>query len=504
MSKLYKNLTYNFVGQFYLSILSIIMAPIYVKYFGLDSYGLIGFFTVIQSWMQLFDMGFSATLTRQSAQYCNGAITIIDYLSYFKAVKVLFSCFGVVFIIISVVIGYYFSKYWIKADNLSLFEIKICTILIFMISIIRWQQGFYRGVINGFEHQDWLNKFNIIFATIKYIGVLLALNLIHFKICDFFYYQAFVVVTEFIYLVKYVLKILPKTKEKINCELSYIRKNISFSLSIAFTSSIWVLVTQLDKLILSKYLTMHDYACFTLSVAVASGINVLITPISVAILPRFSGLVAKDNIRNFIDLYRKTTRFLVLLITPIVVIFVFQGKNILLAWTNNLTIAIEGNLILRYYALGNGILSVVAMAYYLQFAYGKLRLHIIGNLIAIFFQVPLLIFFTTRFGALGASYVWVISNLFYLIFWIPKVHQTYLKYPHYDWLFKDVIQVCLFSGVVSWFLMKMMMISSERILIFFQSSCVVIISILLSTLVYFPELRELFFKRSLKKFLRES
>jgi O-antigen/teichoic acid export membrane protein len=491
LSKLHKNLIYNFIGQFYLSILAIVMAPVYVKYLGLESYGLIGFFAVMQSWMQLFDLGFSATLTRQSAQYAHGGLCAKEYLTYFKSVQVLFSIIGFVLLIISFIVGYYYSDHWIKAQHLSSVAIRTSTILILMIGIIRWQQGFYRGIINGFEHQTWLNKFNIIFSTIKYIGVLGVIHFIRADIGDFFYYQGMVVLIEFVILYSYVYKILPATKEKIVCKFAYIQKNITFSLSIAFTSSVWVLVTQLDKLILSKYLLMKDYACFTLAVAVASGISVVTSPISVAILPRFSGLVAKGDIDSFVELYRKVTRFIVVLITPITILFILQGHKILFAWTNNLEIATQAKGILSAYAFGNTILAIIAMAYYLQFAYGKLRLHLFGNLISIFLMVPMLIYFTTHYGAVGASYVWVFSNLFYLIIWVPIVHKTYLEFPHYQWLRKDVIQVFIISGFISWILMKYLMVSTDRFLIALQSTLVVSISVFFSGLIHFSELRKM-------------
>lgn len=483
------------MGQFYLSIIAIVMAPVYVKYLGLESYGLIGFFAVMQSWIQLFDLGFSATLTRQSAQYAHGALSAKEYLTYFKSVQILFSIIGCVLLIISFVLGDYYSGDWIKAAHLSSVAIQTSTTLILMVAIIRWQQGFYRGIINGFEHQTWLNTFNIIFSTIKYIGVLGVIHFIRADICDFFYYQIIVVLIEFAIVYGYVSKILPKTKDKIVCKFAYIQKNISFSLSIAFTSSVWVLVTQLDKLILSKYLLMKDYACFTLAVAVASGISVVTSPISVAILPRFSGLVAKGDIDGFVELYRKVTRFIVVLITPIVILFVCQGNKILFAWTNNTEIGTQASGVLRAYAIGNAILAVIAMAYYLQFAYGKMRLHIMGNLISIFLMIPMLIYFTIHNGALGASYVWVFSNVFYLIIWIPIVHKTYLEFPHYEWLRKDVIQVFVVSALLSGLLMQVLMVSSGRILITLQSTLVACLSMFLSGLIHFPELRRMLVDR---------
>ena len=55
-------------------------------------------------------------------------------------------------------------------------------------------------------------------------------------------------------------------------ELAPLRGVLTFSLSIAFTSSAWVLITQTDKLVLSRMLPLTEYGYYTLAVLVAGGV----------------------------------------------------------------------------------------------------------------------------------------------------------------------------------------------------------------------------------------
>ena len=65
MSSLKRNVLFNFVGQFYIAFVGILILPLYLKHLGAEAYGLIGFFTLLQSWMQLLDLGITPTLGRE-------------------------------------------------------------------------------------------------------------------------------------------------------------------------------------------------------------------------------------------------------------------------------------------------------------------------------------------------------------------------------------------------------------------------------------------------------
>lgn len=495
MSKLYRNIIFNFVGQFYLSTIMIIMAPVYIRYMGLEAYGLIGFFTLTQSWIQIFDLGFSATLSRQSAQYCSGTLSAFEFRSVFKSIQILFCFLTFILFCFAYYIGNEFSNFWIKANDLSQIDIKTSVIFIFFVSILRWQGGLYRGIVNGFEQQVWLNKFNITFSSFKYLVVLIYLNYYSQSIVDFFYYQFIINFLELFFLWRYVHKSMPKISEKVIFKYEYIKKNLYFSLSVAFSSLIWVAVTQLDKLILSKLLTLKNFACYTMAVTLASGINIIISPLSSAILPRFSALMSQNKQYEFQVLYKNVTKLIVMMVMPVMLMMVIQGDKILYAWSNNHYIVENSYKILRGYAIGNVILAVLGMSYYLQFATGKLRLHLIGNIIFVIVLVPMLIYATFRWGGIGASYVWIICNLLYLLFWTPIVHMRYMKYSYLSWITDDILKVSIISGFFSIFLIKFCFVLSGRLFIVFESGFVFIVSVILTSLVIFPEFRNFLLKK---------
>src|SRR3989304_7095784 len=92
-SSLSNNILANYVSQIYVTLIGIIMVPLYIKYMGAEAYGLVGFFAMLQAWFNLLDMGLTPTMSREAARFFGGAT---DALSYRRLVRALEGVFLVV------------------------------------------------------------------------------------------------------------------------------------------------------------------------------------------------------------------------------------------------------------------------------------------------------------------------------------------------------------------------------------------------------------------------
>ena len=60
----------NFVGTGWSAALQIICIPLYIRFMGIESYGLIGFYLMLQAILQILDFGMLApTVNREMARY---------------------------------------------------------------------------------------------------------------------------------------------------------------------------------------------------------------------------------------------------------------------------------------------------------------------------------------------------------------------------------------------------------------------------------------------------
>ncbi|HEX2721550.1 MAG TPA: hypothetical protein VHM24_01430, partial [Gemmatimonadaceae bacterium] len=126
------------------------------------------------------------------------------------------------------------------------------------------------------------------------------------------------------------------------------------------------------------------------------------------------------------------------------------AEQLLWAWTGNPELARNGAPVLRLYALGNGIGAIAVFPYYLQYAKGNMRLHVIGNIVFLVLLAPSLVWATINYGAVGAGWAWLFSNMTYLLGWTPLVHRRFEPGLHHRWLGEDVAALSLVSGITAW------------------------------------------------------
>ena len=68
-----RNLIANFLGQGWTALMGLAFIPLYIKYLGMEAYGLIGLFALLQAWLSLLDMGMTPTLSREMARFTGGS-----------------------------------------------------------------------------------------------------------------------------------------------------------------------------------------------------------------------------------------------------------------------------------------------------------------------------------------------------------------------------------------------------------------------------------------------
>ncbi|HNV87289.1 MAG TPA: oligosaccharide flippase family protein, partial [Candidatus Omnitrophota bacterium] len=67
ISILKKNIVANYAGQIFSVLIGIFLVPVYLRFLGVEVYGLIGFFASLQMLLNIFDLGLSTTVSREIA-----------------------------------------------------------------------------------------------------------------------------------------------------------------------------------------------------------------------------------------------------------------------------------------------------------------------------------------------------------------------------------------------------------------------------------------------------
>lgn len=436
-----RNIFANYASQLYVTLIGIVLVPLYVQYMGAEAYGLVGFFAMLQAWFNLLDLGLSPTIARESARYHGGAVSALDYRRMFRAISTIFcaiaSLGGGGLLLLSDAV----ASHWLKIETLARPDVVLAVQIMAVSVALRWMCGLYRGVVTGAERLVWLSAFTAMIATLRFVGVLASMWLWGYTPRIFFIHQLFVAVFEVGGLLMMSRVLLPRTRElnqSIGWSLRPVKPMMKFALTITFTSSVWILVTQTDKLVLSGILPLTEYGYFTLAVLVASGIMVICGPISSAIMPRMARLHAEGQHDELIKVYRRATQWVSVTAGSAAATLAICAEPLLLAWSGNVELSINAAPILKLYAIGNGLLAITAFPYYLQYARGDLRYHLIGNAVIMFLLVPTIVYAASKFGGIGAGWVWLGINGLCLLTWVAYVHHKLEPGLHWNWLRDDV------------------------------------------------------------------
>lgn len=450
-----QNILASYASQIYVTLVGILILPVYLNYMGAEAYGLIAFFTTLQAWFGLLDMGLTPTIARETARFRGGAYDALSYLRLLRGLQLIFCAIALIGGGTILALSGMIAEHWIKVQSLPLPHVRLALQLMAVGVALRWISGFYRGYFLGAEQLIWLSGFNSLVATIRYAGVLPIVVFLNNSIQFFFAYQLVVAIVETaILVIKFKnsnKKILSNLKigwspEKLATEIKAV---IKFTTIMTLSSIVWILITQTDKLLLSKIMPLADYAYFYTATLAASSIILITTPINNSLLPRMVLLFSKNK-SDFLKIYSQATQWICIVAIPTCAILSNHSEKILFLWTNNDFLAKKIAFTLSLYSLGNGVLIINSLPYLIQYSAGKLRLHLLGTFIFLLILVPSLTWGAENYGSTGAGWAWLTVNILYLLFWTPFIHRIFLPNIHCNWIKKDIVPIIIIAFSTAW------------------------------------------------------
>jgi O-antigen/teichoic acid export membrane protein len=428
------NVAASYVSQVYVAVVGIAITPFYLKALGAEAFGLVGFFTMLLAWFYLLDFGLSPAILRETARFRGGSVAAEPFRRTVRAIELLFLLLALLSAVLTAGLAEPISSSWLRASELSPSALRDSLWLMAGSIGLRFAAVFYRALITGFEQFAWLGAFNALIATLRAFAVLPALAFWGGTPRVFFWVQLAISVVELAWLAHRAYRSLPAAGQGPGLCWAPLRGVARFSATVAFTSGLTVAVTQADRLILSGLLTLQDYAYFNLAVQAASAVLLAAAPLIATILPRLTTLVAGNADEDVRRIYALGTGLTSAATLPVAATLALYGHLVLWAWTGRDDVAVAGSGVLALYAIGNAVHAHLSLPYALQFAHGKLRLHVVGSALLAATLVPLQVLMTLRMGAVGAGASWLAINLLYAIFWVPIAIRTVDPTTHKGWL----------------------------------------------------------------------
>lgn len=443
------NLVVGIVGTVWTALVGFIAVPIYVHYLGVSSYGLIGFFAATQALLQLLDLGLAPTINREIALHAASG-TMAEGRRLLRTLAVVY-CSTAILIGMFVCAGApLIVHYWLQAGVIDQATLVRSVMLMGLVIACRWPVALYQGALMGMQRLVVSSSVTAASATVSSLGAIAVLALVSPTIEAFFLWQATAAFLQVVAMRRAAWKVVGWDQSQAWFDASLLKKIWRFSAGMSGIAFASVVLLQLDKVLLSRMVSLADFGKYALAGVVASALYVLLTPTFNVVYPKMATLVALGDEEGLAVLYKIGTRLLCSVLLPIALSIALYSLDVVEVWTRNPALAESVAPMASLLVLGTACNGVMHFPYALQLAYGRTRLALSITIVLAVLLAPLIVFLTVRYGSVGSAGAWLVVNLSYVFLGTWLTHRTILRGLGTRWLAIDVGLPLLMSSLVTY------------------------------------------------------
>jgi O-antigen/teichoic acid export membrane protein len=458
--KLARNVGAGLLSSIWGALIGIAVVPLYLKYLGLEAYGLIGFLVTTQALFQILDMGVAPTVNREMARSAANS-NLGAMRSLLRTLAFVYWCVAGLICVVMLGIASEISNRWLHSQTLPHESVTRAVMLMGLVIACRWPIGLYQSALNGLQQIGLTSGINIIMVTFGSLGGVCILALVSPTVEALFLWQAAIGLLTAIVLRWNVWRRVGGADAKL--DFGALKPVWRFSATMMALTFSGLVFSQLDKVILSKLLSLTVFAQYMLAGVVASSLNMIITPFYNALYPRFCAYVETDELPQLLDLYKIASRLLATVLFATAMVIAIAGEEMIRVWTGNPRLAHEVAPLAALIAAGTAIHGTMYIPYALQLAQGKTFIPLTINLVLLLIMVPITAGLALRYGALGGAAAWLLLHVLYVILatWLM---QKYVGISTgLTWFFNEVgvpLAICGAVGVTAGKLLELISVTS--------------------------------------------
>lgn len=436
MSLVRRNIFANLIGGAWITALTVLLTPLQVNILGMEAYGVVGFITTLQVAFTAFDFGLSSTLTRQLAADQSDNKSASDEL-----VRTATTIYWVAACVVGILLGAMsrpIAERWFNSNTLDVALLGQCLAVIAIYLALRWPVALYTGLLGGLQRMDVLNAVKVATTSLRLVGGIAVL--LHWR--SLYAFLAWTAFSAMVEVVAYWLacnRVHPTMPIRPGISWEALRNVWRFSVSMNALAILAVVIVQLDRLLISKLLTLDDLGHYNLAYTAASGISFVVVAVSSAVLPSLVAAHSADPRGTLMrHLYDRADRVMLTLAGLVAFALMFYGQPILALWVNR-DAAAGANLPLALLAAGFWCGAVIANIYNAAVASGMLGRLLKVNALGILPYAVGMYLLIDRFGISGAAVTWLLLNVAYVALLAPPILSDVLDMSARRWLATNVL-----------------------------------------------------------------
>jgi O-antigen/teichoic acid export membrane protein len=442
-----KNIVANFLAKSWGFISTYLFIPLYLKFLGIEAYGLVGFFSSLMGVLVLADMGFTATLNRELARLSVRKGDKEEMMDLVRTYELIYLWISLFLVVIIWFLAPVISGHWLQSNNL---EPNVITKAIRVMGIaIAFQlpSGLYFGGLMGLQLQVKANAIQTGWSIFRGAGTILILWLVSPTIIAFSMWQ---LLSNIIYclVMRYTLwQSLSEDSSLYNPRFTrtILSNTKRYTIGMATIALLSTILIQADKIFVSKMLSLEFLGYYSIASALASLPLMLANPITSAIFPQFIKKFENKDIPSLVELYHKTCKLTSIVIIPATLTLAFFARDFVFAWTSNRTTATEVSLVTSFLLIGQLLQAITLVPFNYALSNGDTKLIIKVQIYSIILITPLLYLLLKNYGLVGGGISWLLMNVLSLPPYMYLFHKKFLPGELKTWFLRDIGQPFLIS-----------------------------------------------------------
>jgi O-antigen/teichoic acid export membrane protein len=441
-----KNLIGNFVGRGIGAALSLLLIPVYIRFLGVEAFGLVGFFLVLQTVFGILDLGLSTTTNREVAMRVADDRRRGETRDLLRTVEAIYWPIGLVIGVVLVIAAPVIARHWLHPAVLSVGTIEAAIRLMGITAALQWPYTIYEGALHGLQR---IIEFNTVAAGMQVVRALGAVLVVRTwpTITAFFTWQLIVSAITALLFAFSTWKYMPPGPPP-RVRLVLMRDLWRFAAGMTASVALGVVLTQADRIVLSRMLSLESFGYYSVAATVATGLVYFMSPISLTVLPRFTQLLAQNEDAKLVRTYHLSAQLMTVVLTSVALTIALFSRELLMIWTRNPHIAERGAPLLTVLVTAMLMRAYNDIPYMMQLSQGRARLAVYTNLISVAVYLPLLAFLVGRYGALGAAIALLVLDGAKFAIWGHVVHAQILPEEKWRWYLFDVGRPALAAALV--------------------------------------------------------
>lgn len=440
MGPIPRNIVANIAGQGWSAAMMLLLVPLYVHLLGVEAYGLIGVYATLQAALQILDLGLSQTINRQLARYRGLPGEAAEARDFVRTLELGYWALGAVIGLSVALAAPLLARHWLKLGTMPVETAERALTIMGAVSALQWPLSLYEGGLLGLQRQVLLNGLKIGVSTAGALGTALVLWLVSPTISAYFTWQIVVAALNVSSLAIALWRSLPAAGGAPRFRPALLTRHWRLAAGVAAISITGVLLTQLDKIVLSRLLPLEVFGYYTLAAVVSSVIPLLVAgPIFNGVFPQLTAFVAAGSEREVSELYHRGTQLMAVFASTAAGAIAWFSSDLVLVWTRSPAAAAAAGPIASALVLGMALNALMSLPYALQLSHGWTGLGLRINAVLLVLLVPTIVVLTSRFGAVGAAATWIVLNAAYMAVGVPLTHRRLLKGEMAAWLVRDIV-----------------------------------------------------------------